>query len=257
MVPVRATGTLASHPGQIHPEDRPEVSRWIAAQLGEVLADQQSHPTARKRKAAPGQQDPIMVVAADPLGPKRASRQYRLDMDATYTACRPADDGYISAGVITLSARESNSNALSMRYAPEPWKRFSRPLNLQGGSCGQIPDRGAVLPIRDGQVMLRLQVQPELRVCAEPVTESQHGIAGDRPIARDDLQHAIRWHIDLSGRFGRSNHDFCQFVLEDNTWMNRSHQHVMFPFIRGSPRSRRAKAPACLPVNRNGCAIVC
>ena len=53
------------------------------------------------------------------------------------------------------------------------------------------------------QVVLGLQVHPELGLNVEPVPESKRRIPGDRPLSGNDLRHAIGRHGDLAGELGR------------------------------------------------------
>src|SRR6185437_13852388 len=79
----------------------------------------------------------------------------------------------------------------------------------------QVADGIAGLPVGQGQVVLRLQAQPELRLDSEPVAEAQGCVAGDRALARDDLADAVRRHIDLARELGQRNARRLQFALED------------------------------------------
>ena len=77
----------------------------------------------------------------------------------------------------------------------------------------------ASLLVGGDQIELRLQVQPELRLYAEPVSKPQGRIARHRPLARNDLANAVRRHIDLAcKRRGRDAHLF-KLVLQDFTGM--------------------------------------
>jgi hypothetical protein len=64
----------------------------------------------------------------------------------------------------------------------------------------------------DREIELRLEVQPELRLDVEPVSESERGIASHRTLARDDLAGAIGRHIYLAGEFGLRNSEFRKLV---------------------------------------------
>ena len=69
----------------------------------------------------------------------------------------------------------------------------------------QTADLGANRRFGHANTVGSLQIQPELRAGAEPVAESQGGVAGDRPLAADDLRQAIGRHRDLPGQFGRGD----------------------------------------------------
>ena len=51
-----------------------------------------------------------------------------------------------------------------------------------------------------GQVILCLQVHPELRLHAEPVPKAESGVPCNGSFARDDLADPVWWHIDLAGK---------------------------------------------------------
>ncbi len=76
-----------------------------------------------------------------------------------------------------------------------------------------MADRLAGLLIGDGEIELRLKIDPELRFGAEPVPEPQRGIAGDRALGGDDLADAVRRHGDLARELRGRDAQPGQFVL--------------------------------------------
>jgi hypothetical protein len=47
-----------------------------------------------------------------------------------------------------------------------------------------------------------LQVQPELRACAEPVPEPQGGVGADGALAAEDAGDPVGRHLALPGQLG-------------------------------------------------------
>jgi hypothetical protein len=77
----------------------------------------------------------------------------------------------------------------------------------------------------DADVIGVLQVEPELRACAEPVPETKSGVAGDTPATMDDLRHAIRRDANLTRKLGRRNAKFGQLVGENFSGVDRGSRH--------------------------------
>lgn len=92
-----------------------------------------------------------------------------------------------------------------------------------------MPDRPAGLPLGDGEIELRLKIDPELRLGAEPVPEPQRGIAGDGALAGDDLADAVRRHGDLARELRRRHLQPGQFVLQNFARMDGSPEQGHFP----------------------------
>lgn len=102
------------------------------------------------------------------------------------------------------------------------------------------------------EIELRLQVQPELRVGAEPMPEAKGRVARDGALAGDDLRDAVGRNVDLPRERRRADPQFFQFIPEDNARVNGSHEHRTRPFVIGdSPRSQHRTAPAGLRATRN------
>ena len=80
---------------------------------------------------------------------------------------------------------------------------------------GQSLDLRAYCRLCNAKIVGGLQIEPELGAVAEPVAEAQGGVAGDRPLARDDLADAVRRHLKLTGKLGRRDADLLQFVRKD------------------------------------------
>src|SRR5271170_4142495 len=73
-----------------------------------------------------------------------------------------------------------------LRYAPSGLRSLS-PLR-------QPPDLRACCLFRDANLIGALQIEPELCAGAEPMAETQRRIAGDRPLAVEDLRDAVCRH---------------------------------------------------------------
>lgn len=94
----------------------------------------------------------------------------------------------------------------------------------------EVADGLASLPVGNGQLELRLEVQPELRVHAEPVAEAQGGVACNRALSCEDLANAVGGHVDLTREFGQGDADAVQLILEDFAGMHGALEHDGFSF---------------------------
>src|SRR6056297_2204133 len=91
--------------------------------------------------------------------------------------------------------------------------------------CRQLLDLLARRLVGNGQIELRLQVDPELRVGAEPVTKAQGGVTGDGSFAADDLRDAVCGHVNLTGEFCERDAKLFELVLEDHAGMYCTFEH--------------------------------
>src|SRR6266566_3420745 len=104
------------------------------------------------------------------------------------------------------------------KTAPLPSLFFSarRPRLVSSRRAhGQRFDLRAYCRLRHAKIIRGLQIEPELGAVAEPVTETQGGVAGDRPLACNDLADAVRRNPKLPGKLGRGDADFLQLVRKD------------------------------------------
>lgn len=88
---------------------------------------------------------------------------------------------------------------------------------------------------RQRQIVVRLQVQPELGLHAEIHPEAGSGVRGDGAFAGDDLSDAALRHADGFGQpvLGDAQR-FEEFLVEDFSWYGEGHFaafHVMFPSV--------------------------
>ena len=65
---------------------------------------------------------------------------------------------------------------------------------------------------RAAQLKERLQVKPEFRGGAEPVTKPQSGVGRHAPLAVDDPCNPVHRHIELAGKFRGGNAEFMGVV---------------------------------------------
>src|SRR5579863_9213902 len=105
------------------------------------------------------------------------------------------------------------------------------------------------------QFVLGLEIEPELWIDAEPVSETERGLAGDGAFAGDDLTDPVWRHVDLPSELGRGDVQFSQFVLEDGTWVNGSHKHGRMPFFSGNRQFQLRMALPVRPATRSTTAI--
>src|SRR5690242_3085051 len=89
----------------------------------------------------------------------------------------------------------------------------------------QFRDLSADQSLRHTQFVQGLQIEPELRAVAEPMAEAQCGVAGDCPLARNDLADAVRRNAKLPGKLGRADADLFQLVGKDFAGVNRWSRH--------------------------------
>lgn len=99
------------------------------------------------------------------------------------------------------------------------------------------------------QVVLRLKIDPELRVGAEPVAEAERGVPGDRALAGDDLAHAVGRRGGLARERRRGDPEFFQLALEDFAGMDCSHEHRRF----SDPRMSRHRRQAAIRFDGQAC----
>ena len=64
-------------------------------------------------------------------------------------------------------------------------------------------------------VVSALKIEPELRADAEPMAETQRRVACDVALPLDDLNHAIRRHLDLPRKLRRRNAQFRELIGEN------------------------------------------
>lgn len=82
---------------------------------------------------------------------------------------------------------------------------------------------------RDADFVSPLQIEPELRIDAEPMAAAQSGVARYRALAGDDLADPVRRHGDLSCELGRRDVQLFPFAPQHDAGMNGSHEHALTP----------------------------
>jgi hypothetical protein len=76
------------------------------------------------------------------------------------------------------------------------------------------------------------------------VTEAQGGVAGDRPLAPDDLADAVRRNSELAGQLGRRDADFLELVGKDFAGVDKRPARAGTWFNGKDTLSLRAKREA-------------
>ena len=93
--------------------------------------------------------------------------------------------------------------------------------------------RGAGVLLGGGEIELRLEVHPELRVDAGPVLEAESRVAGYRALPRDDLADAIGRDIDGARGCSRTDAQLVELVPQDLFWVCGASEHVHRRFSNG------------------------
>ena len=84
---------------------------------------------------------------------------------------------------------------------------------------GQLLDLLTGRLVGNREIELRLEIDPVLRIGAEPVTKTQGGITSDGTLAADDLRDAVCGHVDLTGEFCECDAKLFKLVLADHAGM--------------------------------------
>src|ERR1700682_990780 len=88
-----------------------------------------------------------------------------------------------------------------------------------------------LLPLDHADVILSLQVQPELRAAAEIAAEPHRGVGRDRAAAIEDVGDTARRNADIERKTVSTELSRDQFALQQTAGMyNRSHS-VQPPFV--------------------------
>lgn len=92
----------------------------------------------------------------------------------------------------------------------------------------QGSDLLAGLPLRHADFKETLQIQPELRRCAEEMPKAQCGVAGNRSSAAKDFSNAIGWHFELASKIRSAETEFFQLFGEMFSGVNRGYSPTDF-----------------------------
>jgi hypothetical protein len=84
----------------------------------------------------------------------------------------------------------------------------------------RLSDLLAVFLLREAQLVLLLQVQPDVWAGAKPVAESQGRFRGDCPLTIDDLRDAVGGHGQCATERGRADAQLLELIRENLTGMN-------------------------------------
>src|SRR6266702_4720381 len=83
----------------------------------------------------------------------------------------------------------------------------------------------------DAQVVVHLEVEPQLRRYTEVFAQTQGGVGGDGALAVDDVTDAVGWHGDFAReRVDAHLHRLHEFLVEDFAGVDRFEQfcgHVL------------------------------
>jgi hypothetical protein len=89
-----------------------------------------------------------------------------------------------------------------------------------------VANRAPSFFVRNRKVELALKVKPKLRLNLEPVTQAKRCVARYRALARDDLAHAVRRHVNLTRKLGSADFELFQLSLEDLAGVHCALKHV-------------------------------
>ena len=134
-------------------------------------------------------------------------------------------------GVVDLDFDQSVTSVLpaeiNLTFDHLPLERASQiwPLGLRHGFCRQPLNFGSGRFGRQSQIVGRLQVEPKLRACLEPVPKPQCGVAGDGPLAMNDLADAVGRHGNLARKLCRADAKFFELIGEDFAGMDGGAGH--------------------------------
>jgi hypothetical protein len=87
-------------------------------------------------------------------------------------------------------------------------------------------DSGAEFLPGDGEVIVRLQVYPELCTCSEAAAEPQSGFRRYRALAAHDVRYPVRRNSQFESECIRGEPTRCKFGSEGSAWMDRRHVYA-------------------------------
>ena len=79
--------------------------------------------------------------------------------------------------------------------------------------------------LRQRQVVLCLQVQPELGIHTEPVTKPESAVTRHSTLAGQDLADAVAWHVNVPGEARRRHASLLQLLFQNFPRVYGSFQH--------------------------------
>src|SRR5712691_2284760 len=97
---------------------------------------------------------------------------------------------------------------------------------LRARSCGGLDlarHQPADIAHGNGEIVLRLQVDPELRSVAEITAEAQCGLGRDRAFAVEDIDDTARWYTQRPCQCIGRKPPCLQLASQDTAGMDRSH----------------------------------
>jgi hypothetical protein len=91
----------------------------------------------------------------------------------------------------------------------------------------RLSDLLAVFLLGEAQLVLLLQVQPEVCAGAKLVSESEGRFGGDCPLTVDDLRDAVGGYIQCPAERGCADAQLCKLIREDFAGMNWGPRHCL------------------------------
>ena len=125
---------------------------------------------------------------------------------------------------------------------------------LAAGRSGQGTYLCSHHPFRDRQLVLRLQVQPELGIHAKPMAKPKGAVSSHRTLTGQNLADAIGWHVNLPGETRRRYSPLLQFISQNIPRMYGSFQHCRQHPLSDIPQSQRPTVRPGPQANRIRCA---
>jgi hypothetical protein len=115
-------------------------------------------------------------------------------------------------------------------------------LNLKIGATNER--RFGAQPFFDhGDIVLALQIEPELRAVAEVSAQPYRGVGGDRPLCVEDVGDATRRHAASERQTVGAELAGAEFAFQKPAWV-RGGSHIPISFaliLRSAPFARVSK----------------
>lgn len=156
-------------------------------------------------------------------------------------ACWPSEDRVILRMALR---RNVGPSPPVLRLAWALSRGAAQALRSPGG--WQRADCSSDSPLCLGKIVLRLEVHPELGFGAEPVPETERGIAGDGSLARYNLANSVRGYGYLASERCWSYPQLVEFLSQYLSGMDCALEHFSrFLPSSDSQRSQRRLVLQC------------
>jgi hypothetical protein len=93
----------------------------------------------------------------------------------------------------------------------------------------RLSDLLAVFLLREAQLDLLLQVQPEVWAGAKPLAESEGRFGSDCPLTIDDLRDAVGGYVQCATERGRADAQLPKLIRKNFPGMNWWTRHNVLP----------------------------